>query len=111
MDLFTIQKKIEGNKYEWLIDFECDVKLVIENCRYYNASWTPICKNVSKIEEVFDQEWETIISSKPETPQILKKENEIKVETSSEGPKIKLKLVFYFFFFFKFLILNFFFFK
>jgi hypothetical protein len=57
MDLGTIRKKVDAAEYDSAAAFEADVRLVIDNCKLYNAPGTPVHMMGLQLERLFEEKW------------------------------------------------------
>lgn len=55
MDLSTIEKNIENDKYQRLDEFESDFRRIFKNCYTYNAPSTTYCKCAHVLEKRFNE--------------------------------------------------------
>lgn len=53
MDLSTVQKKLQGNKYRGVEDCLDDIQMIWDNCKVYNAMGSWIWKLADKLEKSF----------------------------------------------------------
>ena len=55
MDLGTMSMKLQQGQYKSLPDFEEDFRLMVQNCRTYNAAGTYVHDEANHLEAFFDK--------------------------------------------------------
>ncbi|KAJ2359009.1 hypothetical protein GGF43_000423 [Coemansia sp. RSA 2618] len=58
MDLGTVRRKLDENKYASVSEIERDVRLVFSNCYLFNPPQTPVNNMGKDVESAFNAEWE-----------------------------------------------------
>lgn len=79
MDVGTIKKKLDDDKYENASQFESDVRQIIWNCLTFNPPGTPVYLMGRRMEQLFESKW----SERPAPPTPLPAP-EVKVASESE---------------------------
>ena len=62
MDLHTVEKKLNESKYESILDFANDCRLVWTNCKTYNQDESEYYKLASKFSKLFEQRFAKIVA-------------------------------------------------
>lgn len=80
MDLSTIEKNIENDKYQSLGEFEEDFRKIFTNCYTYNAPNTTYCKCAYSLEQKFEGKLKEVRHVfQPVQKRVVKKSNEMKI--------------------------------
>ncbi|KAJ2584402.1 hypothetical protein GGH95_000404, partial [Coemansia sp. RSA 1836] len=67
MDLSTIKRNLESNRYSTAEEFERDVRLMLDNCFKFNPPGTPVHLMGESVLKLFDAEWKKMKQSIPPT--------------------------------------------
>jgi hypothetical protein len=73
MDLGTIRRKLDAGDYISAAAFEADVRLVLDNCKLYNAPGTPVHGMGLQLERLFEEKW----SQKPLAGDLTYEESDV----------------------------------
>jgi len=85
MDVGTIKKKLDEDKYENASQFESDVRQVVWNCFTFNPPGTPVYLMGRRMEQLFESKW----SERPAPPTPLPApEVEVASESEVEGEEV-----------------------
>lgn len=56
----TVKSRLANHEYRDLLDIEVDLRLVFENCKYFNAHWAEVSVLGRALEASFQEEWKNL---------------------------------------------------
>ncbi|KAK1666092.1 hypothetical protein QYE76_054251 [Lolium multiflorum] len=80
MDLGTVSRRLDGNRYMDLHSFARDVRLTFHNAMVYNDKGDDVYESAAELSEIFESGWASIEQELPSPPSITDRRMKLKDE-------------------------------